>query len=206
MLTTRGGHGGPVKPVNPVEADASDGPANPVEPVEPVESVEPVEPVELGELGTPGQTVERLVAPVDGEIVALEDVPDAVFAAKTVGDGLAIRPTGELVLAPAAGVIGSIFATNHAFSLLTDRGVELFVHIGIDTVKLGGEGFARLAAPGDRVNAGDPVLRFDARSLAGKGAVLLTPVVVSNIEDFGGLVKATGHVRAGKDTLLTVVK
>jgi PTS system N-acetylglucosamine-specific IIC component len=153
-----------------------------------------------------GEPVERLVAPVDGEIVALEDVPDPVFAAGTVGDGLAIAPTGELAVAPAAGVIGTIFATNHAFSLLTDAGVELFVHVGIDTVKLGGAGFTRLAAPGDRVNPGDPVLRFDARALADQGVSLLTPVVVSNIEDFTGLIKATGRVRAGRDTLLTVVK
>jgi PTS system N-acetylglucosamine-specific IIC component len=154
----------------------------------------------------PADAVERLVAPVDGEIVAIEDVPDAVFAAKTAGDGLAIAPTGGLAVAPAAGVIGTIFETNHAFSMLTDTGVELFVHIGIDTVKLGGAGFTRLAAPGDRVRPGDPVLRFDARALADKGVSLLTPVVVSNIEDFGGLVKAKGHVRAGRDTLLTVVK
>ncbi|MBF0515460.1 MAG: PTS glucose transporter subunit IIA, partial [Desulfovibrionaceae bacterium] len=115
-------------------------------------------------------------------------------------------PTGELVVAPAAGAIGTIFATNHAFSLLTDAGVELFVHVGVDTVKLGGAGFSRLAAPGDRVNPGDPVLRFDALALAGKGVTLITPVVVSNLEAFGGLVKASGRVRAGKDTLMTVIR
>lgn len=154
----------------------------------------------------PAGAVERLLAPVDGLVVALQDVPDPVFAAGTVGDGLAIAPTGEVVVAPAAGTIGAIFATNHAFSMLTDAGVELFVHVGIDTVKLGGAHFTRLAAPGDRVRPGEAVLRFDAKALTATGVSLVTPVVVSNSEAFGGLVKATGRVRAGRDTLLTVIK
>jgi len=75
-----------------------------------------------------------IIAPLSGEIVAIEDVPDVVFAEKIVGDGIAIRPTGNKMVAPCDGEIGKIFETNHAFSLESDSGIELFVHFGIDTV------------------------------------------------------------------------
>ena len=77
-----------------------------------------------------------IIAPITGEIVPIEDVPDVVFAEKIVGDGIAIRPTGNKMVAPCDGEIGKIFETNHAFSLESDTGVELFVHFGIDTVEL----------------------------------------------------------------------
>ena len=76
----------------------------------------------------------EIFAPLSGEIVPIEDVPDVVFAEKIVGDGIAIKPTGNKMVAPCDGVIGKIFETNHAFSLESDSGIELFVHFGIDTV------------------------------------------------------------------------
>ena len=86
-----------------------------------------------------------IIAPISGEIVAIEDVPDVVFAEKIVGDGIAIRPTGNKMVAPCDGEIGKIFETNHAFSIESDSGIELFVHFGIDTVELKCEGFTRIA-------------------------------------------------------------
>ena len=103
----------------------------------------------------------EIIAPLSGEIVNIEDVPDVVFAEKIVGDGIAIKPTGNKMVAPVDGTIGKIFETNHAFSIESDSGVELFVHFGIDTVELKGEGFKRIAEEGQRVKVGDTVIEFD---------------------------------------------
>ncbi|MEF1296966.1 PTS glucose transporter subunit IIA, partial [Vibrio parahaemolyticus] len=93
----------------------------------------------------------EIIAPLSGEIVNIEDVPDVVFAEKIVGDGIAIKPAGNKMVAPVNGTIGKIFETNHAFSIESDDGVELFVHFGIDTVELKGEGFTRIAEEGQTV-------------------------------------------------------
>ncbi|EEZ4366192.1 hypothetical protein DED51_004054, partial [Escherichia coli] len=98
------------------------------------------------------------MAPLSGEIVPLDTVPDAVFAGKIVGDGIAIRPSGgDTLMAPVSGTIGKILETNHAFSIRTDSGTELFVHFGINTVDLRGEGFRRIAQEGQLISTGDPV-------------------------------------------------
>lgn len=143
-----------------------------------------------------------LYAPMSGEVVALENVPDAAFASKAVGEGVAIRPTGKLVVAPCDGELVKIFSTNHAFALVTDSGAELIVHIGIDTVKLGGQGFTRLAEQGSRVKAGDPVLELDLAFLAANAVSIISPVVLSNAEQFSALSNvASGTVEAGKTVL-----
>jgi PTS system N-acetylglucosamine-specific IIC component len=146
------------------------------------------------------QTV--LLAPVTGEVVALEDVPDAAFSSKAVGDGLAIRPTGRLVVAPCDGKLANIFSTNHAFSLVTDNGAEIIVHIGVDTVKLAGQGFKRLMQPGGQVKAGQAVLELDLEFLAANAASTISPVVLVNADEFGALsAKASGSVVAGQTVL-----
>ncbi len=146
------------------------------------------------------QTV--LLAPVSGEVVALADVPDAAFASKAVGEGVAIRPTGKLVVAPCAGKLVSIFNTNHAFALVTEAGAEIIVHIGIETVNLGGQGFKRLAQVGADVKAGDPVLELDLDYLAAHAVSTISPVVLSNADEFGELTQvASGAVEAGKTVL-----
>ncbi|WP_083300619.1 N-acetylglucosamine-specific PTS transporter subunit IIBC [Jeongeupia sp. USM3] len=146
-----------------------------------------------------------LVAPISGEIVALEEVPDPAFASKAVGEGVAIRPTGKLVVSPVAGTIVKIFNSNHAFALLADNGAELIVHVGVDTVKLGGQGFKRLAEQGARVNAGDPVLELDLAYLEQNAQSVISPVIVSNIDQFAGVANvATGSVVAGQTKLYTL--
>lgn len=146
-----------------------------------------------------------LVSPITGEIVALESVPDEAFASKAVGDGIAIRPTGNLVVSPANGTLVKIFGTNHAFCLETEDGAEVVVHIGIDTVKLNGQGFKRLAEEGTTVKAGDPVLELDLDYLALNAASIISPVVVSNIDDFAGVIDiASGNVVAGQTKLFDI--
>lgn len=149
--------------------------------------------------------VETLVSPVTGDVVALEQVPDEAFASKAVGDGVAIRPTGKTVVSPAAGTIVKIFNTNHAFCLETDAGAEVVVHMGIDTVALEGKGFTRLVEEGATVKAGQPVLELDLDFLNANARSMISPVVVSNIDDYSGVISlASGSVVAGQTKLFEI--
>ena len=153
------------------------------------------------------KTVEvEIYAPLSGEIVNIEDVPDVVFSEKIVGDGIAIRPTGNKIVAPVDGVIGKIFETNHAFSIESDSGIELFVHFGIDTVELKGEGFKRIAEEGQRVKVGDTVIEFDLPLLEEKAKSTLTPVVISNMDEIKELIKLSGSVTVGETPVIRIKK
>ncbi|HEN3608686.1 TPA: PTS transporter subunit EIIC [Yersinia enterocolitica] len=146
-----------------------------------------------------------LVSPITGDVVALEEVPDEAFASKAVGEGIAIRPTDKTVVAPANGTIVKIFNTDHAFCLETETGAEIVVHIGIDTVKLNGQGFARLVEEGATVVAGQPVLGLDLAYLNANARSMISPVVVSNIDDYAGIsVLAGGSVVAGQSQLFEI--
>lgn len=123
----------------------------------------------------PKAAFETLLAPVTGEVVALEQVPDEAFASKAVGDGLAIRPTDKIVVAPADGTVVKIFNTNHAFCLETDKGAEIVVHMGIDTVALEGQGFKRLVEEGAEVKAGQPILELDLDYLNANARSMISP-------------------------------
>ncbi|TXJ83304.1 PTS glucose transporter subunit IIA [Streptomyces lavendulae] len=148
----------------------------------------------------------EIYAPLSGEIVSIEDVPDVVFAEKIVGDGIAIKPSGNTMVAPADGIIGKIFETNHAFSFETDNGIELFVHFGVDTVELRGEGFRRVAEEGQRVSRGDVVIEFDLALLEEKAKSTLTPVVISNMDEITELTKLSGRVTASRTVILRAAK
>ena len=148
----------------------------------------------------------EIYAPLSGEIVNIEDVPDVVFSEKIVGDGIAIRPKGNKIVAPVDGVIGKIFETNHAFSMESKEGVELFVHFGIDTVELKGEGFTRVAQEGQSVKRGDTVIEFDLELLEAKAKSVLTPVVISNMDEISSIEKKAGEVIAGESVVLTLKK
>ena len=148
----------------------------------------------------------EIIAPLSGEIVNIEDVPDVVFAEKIVGDGIAIKPTGNKMVAPVDGTIGKIFETNHAFSIKSDSGVELFVHFGIDTVELIGEGFKSIAVEGQRVKVGDTVIEFDLPLLEEKAKSTLTPVVISNMDEIKELIKLSGSVTVGETPVIRIKK
>lgn len=123
------------------------------------------------------KTVESLVSPITGDVVALEQVPDEAFASKAVGDGIAVKPTSNIVVAPAAGTVVKIFNTNHAFCLETNNGAEIVVHMGIDTVALEGKGFKRLVEEGTDVKAGEPILEMDLDFLNANARSMISPVV-----------------------------
>jgi PTS system beta-glucosides-specific IIC component len=145
-------------------------------------------------------------APFDGTVVALSDIPDAVFGSGTMGPGVGVIPEGDTVYAPAAGMIAAAQPTGHAFGLVLDGGLELLVHVGIDTVELKGEGFDVKVKAGDRVEAGDPLVTFDRGIIERAGYALVTPVIVLNAGDYEAVdAAAPGPVKAG-DPVITVIE
>lgn len=145
----------------------------------------------------------KLVAPVSGKVIDLAAVPDEIFADKMVGDGIAIDSTDDTVVAPADGEINLIFKTNHAFAMMLDNEVEILVHIGLDTITLGGEGFKRLAEEGQKVRAGEPILKVDRDFIQSRSCSLVTPVIITNhdIVNFTS-VNIGSDVKAGEDVVL----
>lgn len=144
----------------------------------------------------------RILAPLDGTVVPLEQVPDEVFAQGMAGDGVAIDPTGALAVSPAAGHLVKLFPGGHAFGLAADHDVELIVHIGLDTVELRGQGFQNIAVEGQMVEAGTPIVRFDRAAIEQTGKPMISPVVSCGA---GRIIqRASGTVRAGQDVLFVV--
>lgn len=144
----------------------------------------------------------EMIAPFDGEVVALKDVPDEAFSSGVVGDGVAIKPTSNIVMAPATGTVVKIFDTNHAFCIETDNGVEIIVHMGIDTVALGGKGFKRLVEEGADVKVGQPILELDLEYLNANAKSMISPVIVSNIDDFDKITEQVAGVVVGNKTVI----
>ena len=144
-----------------------------------------------------------LVAPLSGILVPLEHVPDPVFAQRTVGDGVSIDPTSCDVLAPAAGLVTLLHRAAHALAITTDEGVEILVHIGIDTIGLNGKGFTARVRQDERVVAGQPLISFDADLIARSAPSLLTQVLVTNRERIRGMTVGTGLVEAGRSVILS---
>ena len=143
-----------------------------------------------------------LAACLTGTVVPLAEVKDEAFASGALGDGIAIEPAvGELV-APADGEISSTFDTHHAVGMTTVDGAELLMHIGIDTVKLGGKHFTYLVKEGDKVRKGQPLIRFDIEAIKAEGYPVTTPLIVCNTDEYAAVTpKASGTVKQG-DALL----
>ncbi|MBS0875865.1 MULTISPECIES: N-acetylglucosamine-specific PTS transporter subunit IIBC [unclassified Tatumella] len=150
--------------------------------------------------------VATLVAPVSGKVVAIEDVPDEAFASKAVGDGLAILPSGSTVVSPLSGTVVKIFATHHAFCLESECGAEVVVHMGLDTVALEGNGFRCLITEGDSVVAGQPILEMDLDYLNSHARSMISPVVISNIDDYSGLTLLAGETVVAGETEIYQIK
>ncbi|MXP50852.1 PTS glucose transporter subunit IIA [Pantoea sp. SoEX] len=146
----------------------------------------------------------NIIAPLSGQIINIEEVPDVVFSEKIVGDGIAIKPKGNKIVAPVKGKIGKIFETNHAFSIISDYGIELFVHFGIDTVELKGKGFKRIGEEGQEVNIGETIIEFDLSLLEQKVKSTITPVVISNMDKIKKLTKLSGKTMIGETTIMIV--
>jgi len=143
-----------------------------------------------------------LSACLNGTVVPLAEVKDEAFASGALGDGIAIEPTDGELVAPADGEISSTFDTHHAVGMTTVDGAELLMHIGIDTVKLGGKHFTYLVNEGDKVKKGQPLIRFELEAIKAEGYPVTTPLIVCNTDDYAAVVaKASGTVKQG-DALL----
>ena len=143
-----------------------------------------------------------LSACLNGTVVPLADVKDEAFASGALGDGIAIEPTDGELVAPADGEISSTFDTHHAVGMTTADGAELLMHIGIDTVKLGGKHFTYLVNEGDKVKKGQPLIRFELEAIKAEGYPVTTPLIVCNTDDYAAVAaKASGTVKQG-DALL----
>lgn len=143
-----------------------------------------------------------LSACLNGTVVPLADVKDEAFASGVLGDGIAIEPTDGELVAPADGEISSTFETHHAVGMTTADGAELLMHIGIDTVKLGGKHFTYLVNEGDKVKKGQPLIRFELEAIKAEGYPVTTPLIVCNTDDYAAVAaKASGTVKQG-DALL----
>jgi len=154
-----------------------------------------------------GRTAEREVikAPLAGSLVALEDVADEAFATGVLGKGIAIDPSDGRVVAPADCTVMTLFPTAHAIGLITDKGTELLIHIGMDTVKLEGQHFTAKVKQGEHVKAGQTLIEFDAAAIRAAGYDVTTPVLVTNTDQYMDIVTVTGQEIKEEENLLTVI-
>ncbi len=139
----------------------------------------------------------EIVAPVTGEVVAIESVNDEVFSQKMAGDGVAIIPADGSFGAPIDGEVVKIFSTMHAYMIRDKSGLEVIVHIGLDTVALKGDGFSAVASEGDRVKAGDTIVKADLERIIALGKEIVTPVIISEMGRCKSIDKKSGAVVKG---------
>lgn len=159
-------------------------------------------PAPAEEPAAPKMADATLGAHMNGTMLLMNEVQDAAFASCALGDGVAIEPSEGKLYAPADGVIENVFDTKHAVGLLTDEGVELLMHIGIDTVQLGGKHFEAHVEAEQRVKKGDLLVSFDIDAIKAEGYLCTTPMIVCNTDDYKSIKPlATGTIKAGQDLL-----
>lgn len=171
--------------------------AMPAEPTEQESAVDEADPA-----ADDGQAPVVVGSPLTGAVVPLAEVPDAGFASGAVGRGVGIDPADGLVVAPAAAKVIMTFPTGHAIGLRLESGIDLLIHIGIDTVSLEGKGFEVMVKRGDMVEAGDPLIAFDRQIILDAGLSTVTPVLVTNHKRFGPVEQiAQGSIESGSPLL-----
>jgi PTS system beta-glucosides-specific IIC component len=146
-----------------------------------------------------------VASPMIGEMVLLSDVPDEAFATGALGKGIAIRPTVGEVYAPANATVTLLFPTQHAIGLTTENGTEILIHVGMDTVQLDGKGFTSHVQQGDKVVAGQLLLEFDIDFIQKAGYEIITPIIVTNSNDYLDVITTKEATLADGDYLLTVI-
>jgi len=142
--------------------------------------------------------------PIDGKVISLTEVPDQVFAQGMMGQGFAISPTGNTVYSPIDGKIVSIFPTKHAIGLVTDTGVEILIHVGVDTVKLKGQGFEQLAEDGQVIKRGDALLKIDLAYIEANAPSSIIPIIFTNLTTEKLTVLKDGDQQHGETGMLTI--
>lgn len=145
-----------------------------------------------------------IASPLQGTVVPLSQVSDAVFSSETMGKGIAILPSEGKVVSPVQGVITTLFKTKHAIGITSNNGVEILIHVGIDTVKLDGNHFASHIEEGATVNVGDLLVTFDIEAIKAEGYEVITPVIITNTASFNEVVTTDAKEVKLKDALLTI--
>ncbi len=162
----------------------------------------PAAPQPAPQAPAPAGKAETLGAHMNGEVLPMEEVKDEAFASCALGEGIAVEPSEGKLYAPADATVDNLFDTHHAIGLVTETGAELLLHIGIDTVKLGGEHFTPHVKVGQKVKKGDLLISFDMDAIKAKGYLCTTPMIVCNTDDYKAVKPlASGTVKAGQDIL-----
>ncbi|MGV3465713.1 MAG: PTS sugar transporter subunit IIA [Heyndrickxia sp.] len=148
-----------------------------------------------------------LLAPLTGKVVQLEEVPDEVFSQKMMGDGVAIIPSNSTVYSPFDGEIVNVFQTKHAITLRSDEGVELLIHMGLDTVNLKGEGFDIKVSDGEKITKGSLLANFDLNKVKESGYEVITPIILLNGDRYEINHQSNSEmVNGGNDILMEISK
>lgn len=147
----------------------------------------------------------KIAVPIDGEVVSLDEVPDDVFSGRMLGDGFAVKPISNKIYAPVSGEVAVLFPTKHAVVIKTDEGLEVLVHIGVDTVKLNGEGFTTHVQQGDRISQGELLVTFD-KSVEEKAKSIITPVLITNTELVNNIDTFLGNKKHGEEAAAVKMK
>lgn len=146
--------------------------------------------------------INKIVAPVTGKCIDLKKVPDEMFADKIMGDGIAFEFDGDTVYTPCSGIVRVVANTNHAVGICSDSGLEVLLHVGIDTVNLAGKGLEALVVQGQRVKTGDPIIKIDRQFMAEHQINLITPLVLTNYQDFDYQIIGVGNDVNQGDTII----
>ena len=147
-----------------------------------------------------------MVSPQTGMCVSIVEMPDEVFSERILGDGIAVIPEENEVLSPVDGEVVQVAQTGHAFCIKSNDGVEIMIHIGVDTVELKGEGFECFVKPGDKVKKGDKLATADIKMIKEKGYPLHTAMVITNGKELSSMEGLYGEVVAGKDAVINYIK
>lgn len=147
-----------------------------------------------------------IYSPIEGETAPLSEVPDPAFSKEILGKGVAIRPSEGRVVSPVKGKIAALFETKHAVGIVSEDGAEVLIHIGLDTVKLGGLHYTAHVNTGDQVNIGDLLIEFDMEKIKEAGYDITTPVIISNSGNFEDVIGLTGKMVGEKEPLIKTVK
>jgi beta-glucoside PTS system EIICBA component len=147
---------------------------------------------------------QEVVSPLKGKVIPLNQVEDAAFSSEALGKGIAIEPSEGKVVSPVNGIVTTLFRTKHAIGITSDNGVEILIHVGMDTVKLDGEHFTAHIKQGDTVKAGDLLVEFDIAKIKAAGCAVTTPIVITNSGDYVDVTPTVKEAIEQKETLLTV--
>ena len=172
---------------------------------EDVKEVENKVKEEIKEVKSTKLEKEEVVSPIKGEVLNLSDIEDAAFSSGVLGQGVAIIPSDGKVVAPVDGVVTTLFPSLHAIGILSDEGVEVLIHIGLNTVQLEGRGFNACIKQGDRITKGQTILKFDIDVIKEAGYSVVTPIVVTNSSQFLDVVQTESKNIELEDNLITVI-